>query len=719
MKPKRGIEYLRQNGFVSDEPSAMAEFFKRTDIGLDKTSVGDFLGENKPFNEAVLASFTDSFEFVGLEIDFALRSYLEVFRLPGEAQKISRMMEKFAERFFQDNPDKFANADTAFVLAFSVIMLQTDLHNPQVKNKMTKAQFLRNNSGIDDGKDLQKEYLENLYDSVQAHPMSLKEDDELREKLESKAVQSAGQRFELFTRETQNIMAKSQEVLEQRALKQKSSTHIVARSAEHVRPFFEVACWPVLATLAVLLEMPDEQVSVDLCMEGFTHCIRLAARFGMDTERDAIVSSLAKFTYLTTIKEMKQKNIECIKVLLTIGLSEGNSLGASWQYVLFCISHLERLQLIKIRARDDSHFFTGGEESPGSRGSAAAPTATPGEQVAKRRSYGAGVSAMVPVSAGDRQVELVNSESVMSQIDAAQIDLLFNRSVTLESGPIVHFVSQLARVSQEELESVDQPRIFAMQKLVEVADYNMGREPLVWSRIWHVLSQHFVQVARHSSTRVCMYAVDSMRQLAEKFLDQERRESSSYQSEALGPFEAMMTGSPSVSREVKELIISSVSHMLQSQSRTRNIKGGWRAVFRILHAAAQDQDSEAMSDVAFAAMECLVEQRYHLSAENFDDGVRTMLAFAQCRASLKVSLQAIAHLQQGAEYLARDGEGPAVVAEGAAEPEGAAADTAAEASRRMARWFLILGGRSPRRGPCCGADLRLPLLAGPWGRSLR
>ena len=29
---------------------------------------------------------------------------------------------------------------------------------------------------------------------------------------------------------------------------------------------------------------------------------RIAARFDMDTERDAFVSSLAKFTYLTTIK---------------------------------------------------------------------------------------------------------------------------------------------------------------------------------------------------------------------------------------------------------------------------------------------------------------------------------------------------------------------------------------------------------------------------------
>merc|ERR1719408_267598 len=146
----------------------------------------------------------------------------------------------------------------------------------------------------------------------------------------------------------------------------KKSVYVAAQNVEHVRPLFEVACWPMLATLAVLLEMQEQPASVDLCIEGFKHCIRIAARFDMDTERDAFVSSLAKFTYLTTLKEMKQKNIECIKALLAIGLSEGNNLGPSWQFVLHCISQLERLQLLVIKARQDFQFFQNEEEGDGS-----------------------------------------------------------------------------------------------------------------------------------------------------------------------------------------------------------------------------------------------------------------------------------------------------------------------------------------------------------------
>jgi hypothetical protein len=42
-------------------------------------------------------------------------------------------MEKFAERYVKCNPASFKSADVAYVLAYSVIMLNTDAHNPQVR----------------------------------------------------------------------------------------------------------------------------------------------------------------------------------------------------------------------------------------------------------------------------------------------------------------------------------------------------------------------------------------------------------------------------------------------------------------------------------------------------------------------------------------------------------------------------------------------------------
>lgn len=84
-------------------------------------------------DQQVLHEYVDMMDFKGMRFDDAIRHYLSGFRLPGEAQKIDRMMEKFSERFCLQNPTVFPSADTAFILAFSIIMLNTDLHNPAIK----------------------------------------------------------------------------------------------------------------------------------------------------------------------------------------------------------------------------------------------------------------------------------------------------------------------------------------------------------------------------------------------------------------------------------------------------------------------------------------------------------------------------------------------------------------------------------------------------------
>lgn len=61
--------------------------------------IGDYLGQHEEFPLAVMHSYVDSMKFSGMKFDTAIREFLKGFRLPGEAQKIDRIMEKFAERY--------------------------------------------------------------------------------------------------------------------------------------------------------------------------------------------------------------------------------------------------------------------------------------------------------------------------------------------------------------------------------------------------------------------------------------------------------------------------------------------------------------------------------------------------------------------------------------------------------------------------------------------
>ena len=64
------------------------------------------------FNIAVLHAFLELHEFTDLNLVQALRQFLWSFRLPGEAQKIDRMMEAFAQRYCRCNPGVFQSTGT-------------------------------------------------------------------------------------------------------------------------------------------------------------------------------------------------------------------------------------------------------------------------------------------------------------------------------------------------------------------------------------------------------------------------------------------------------------------------------------------------------------------------------------------------------------------------------------------------------------------------------
>ncbi|PWA21437.1 hypothetical protein CCH79_00003144 [Gambusia affinis] len=176
MDPTKGIRFLIDSSLLKNTSEDIAQFLYKGE-GLNKTAIGDYLGERDEFNIKVLHAFLDLHEFTDLNLVQALRQFLWSFRLPGEAQKIDRMMEAFAQRYCHCNPGVFQSTDTCYVLSFAVIMLNTSLHNPNVRDKPSVQRFTAMNRGINDGGDLPEDLLRNLYDSIKNEPFKIPEDD--------------------------------------------------------------------------------------------------------------------------------------------------------------------------------------------------------------------------------------------------------------------------------------------------------------------------------------------------------------------------------------------------------------------------------------------------------------------------------------------------------------------------------------------------------------
>lgn len=85
--------------------------------------------------------------------------------------------------------------------------------------------------------------------------------------------------------------------------------------------------------------------------------IKICGYFDLKTERDAFVSSFAKFTLMTNEKRIKPKNIQCIQKLFEFAIHQGNYLGESWFFVLECVSRLEEMINLGSGQVRDREFF--------------------------------------------------------------------------------------------------------------------------------------------------------------------------------------------------------------------------------------------------------------------------------------------------------------------------------------------------------------------------
>lgn len=635
-KPMKGLQFLQEQGLLETMHGDIAEFF-RTDERLDKNVIGDFLGEHDKFNREVMCAYVDQMDFSNKDFVSALRFFLEGFRLPGEAQKIDRLMEKFASRYCECNPNLglFASADTAYVLAYSIIMLTTDLHSPQVKNKMTKEQYVKMNRGINDSKDLPEDYLSQIYDEIQGNEIKMKQ---TSSKPGKQIVSSEKKRRLLYNMEMEQMAQAAKALMESVSHVQTSFTS--ATHLEHVRPMFKLAWTPFLAAFSVGLQNCDDPEVASLCLEGIRCAIRIACIFHMTLERDAYVQALARFTLLTAnspITEMKTKNIDTIKTLITVAHTDGNYLGKSWLEILKCISQLELAQLIGTGVKP-CYINSGGMSHPdgGSLPLENIELARVGGQLDLKK------IAILQESMGE-----TSSQSVV-----VAVDRIFTGSTRLDGDAIVDFVKALCAVSVDELSSTLHPRMFSLQKIVEISYYNMGRIRLQWSRIWQVLGDHFNKVGCNVNEDIAFFALDSLRQLSMKFIEKGEFANFRFQKDFLRPFEHIMKKNRSPT--IRDMVVRCVAQMVNSQA--ANVRSGWKNIFGVFHFAASDRD-EAIVELAFQTTGRIVGSIYEqflpaLIQDSFQDAVKCLSEFACNSAFPDTSMEAIRLIRTCAKYVA-------------------------------------------------------------------
>ncbi|KAJ3556534.1 hypothetical protein NM688_g1976 [Phlebia brevispora] len=491
-KPKTGISFLEENKLIYADPTeprphSLAMFLKDC-TRLDKRLLGDYI--SKPENLDVLKAFIGLFDFKNKSVADAMRELLETFRLPGESQQINRITETFAEIYFASGPAEVKSQDAVYVLAYSIIMLNTDQHNPQIR--------------LD------------IYESIRKREIVMPE-----EHTGQLGFEYAWK--ELITRARQ------------------AGKFMMCNTSLFDIDMFKAVWKPVVSAIAYAFITFDDDYVIERAIAGFRQCASLARHFRLPDVFDYVVVSLSQATGLlaeslpsqvpnfpvveiegqsVTVSTLSVKFGTNFKgqlaavVLFNIVNGNGNALREGWTQIFEMFENLFFHSLLPARMLKMEDFLGGTSTIPLRRSQPARPPPRSDGLLSALSSYlmtpyNSSNEALVP-DATDSDVE--NTLCTIDCINACRFDELYGQIIQLDVDALVAAMRALealahertvARLKQESGDagydagdedsytlSYDPVSIFLLETMVSIS----CQTPQYIEDIWPVVFEHLSAV---------------------------------------------------------------------------------------------------------------------------------------------------------------------------------------------------------------------------------
>ncbi|EED83660.1 predicted protein [Postia placenta Mad-698-R] len=633
-KPKTGIAFLEENKLIYTDPNeprplSLAKFLKSS-ARMDKRLLGDFLSRQE--NNEVLKAFMGLLDFGNKSVAEALRELLETFRLPGESQQIDRITETFAESYFATNPPEIKSQDAVYVLAFSIIMLNTDLHNPQVRKRMTIEDYMRNLRSVNAGDDFSPEFLRNIYDSIRKREIIMPEEH----------TGQAG-----FEYAWKDLLARSRQ----------TGDLMICNTSLFDIDMFKAVWRPVVSAIAYAFITFDDDYIIERAITGFRQCATLARHFGMPDVFDYVVVQLSQATGLVSEMSTSQvpnypvvdndgqpitvsslsvrfgtnlKGQLAAVVLFNIVNGNGNALREGWTQIfeMFQTLFLHSLLPTQMLQMED---FLGGVSIIPLRRSQPARAAPRSDGLLSALSsylmtpYSSSSETLVP-EATDSDVE--HTLSTIDCINSCRLDGLYSQIMQLDSDALVAAVRALealahertvARLKQEADEMpqgdavaqdgpyalpYDPASVFLLETMVSIA----SQTPQYIEEVWPVIFEHLsalLSTAMQYSILLIERAVVGLLRLC-YILAQKP----SLRDQVFVSFDVLAGLPPQIASAVAEQIVAGLTRIVRDHKDIVKSQTEWNLVFALIRATIQHAEASRQSfELVSALLSDAPEQR--------------------------------------------------------------------------------------------------------------
>ena len=537
---KSGIDYLRKIGYINSssiesEAKSIAKFLRYTS-SLKKKNIGEFLGENNELSKKVLKYFGESFDFKNIHIIQALRLFLSTFQLPTEGQKIDRILESFASKYYNDNNTLFSNSDITFYLAYAIMILQTELHNPNVKDKMSLENFMK----IFEDKEYEnftKEYLEDIYRQIKEEPLSMSESEdqiEIADKIEEKY-------------DTERKKAVNEYSFYKKPSNSKNSFYLKLKEnnyLEYLSRFISSIWEPIITMYSIVIEESDVPALYTSGVTGVSNCIKIFGLLNLNTQKQTIISFLCSMTNLLHIKPIKEKNILCIKEVLLLANNDYRYIKGSFSCLFDIINKLYYYILLgKLSKEEREEYFD--------------------KKIEKFKKKGKNNLGLYE--------EMINLEKerikkLAEEINLNNIESIFSNSSSFDPETLLEFMTSICEIGKREFKSNSQTRMYLLQKISEVSEKNLSlRNKYIIFNYWTILSEFYIEICTKNNIENSKASLDSLSKLILRYLEKTEDKEYEFCAQLFSPFLEISKKSRDI--VVQEYIIKCLINIIKNNEK--------------------------------------------------------------------------------------------------------------------------------------------------------
>ena len=572
-KPKEGIDYLQRHEFLST-PLDFKEVANhlRENWRLDKKMIGEYISD-KRINQ-LLIEYISTYNFSGVRIDEALRSFLESFRLPGEAPVISYILESFSQQWHESNDRPFANDDAVYILAYAIVMLNTDQHNPQAKKQnipMSLQNFKSQVRGVNGGKDFDPEMIEEIYLAIRSKEIVL-------------PTEQTGPLKENYV----------WKILALRSTTGASVPYIPAHDGAYNFDIFTLVWGSTVAALSFVFDKSMDEKTILRSINGFRKCAQIAAFYGSGDVFDNLVISLCKFTTLVNINDdgpdmvpyyfgFNAKAQLAAKTMFQLAHNQGDTLREGWKNIVDCLQNLYKCKLLPNSMVEVEDFV-----DPSGKISLVKEESV---RVIRNDSSGLLSSFYLYFAGADSQSNKgtsVEDQEALQQAKNCIIECkpehLITESKFLQEESLLELVKALRFASQGPEARLGEGvfeqdlAVFNLELLIQVAIQNRDRIPLIWSQI----NQHLCNLISESKTCTFLVqrAVVGLIRLCVRLLHNE-----TIASEVIQSLKALLLVEHKVMRIACRQIAFGLHELIKTSAANIHFSSDWQIILALLETA--------------------------------------------------------------------------------------------------------------------------------------